>query len=86
EGVIWKSPYNAQVIYANGRSLSPVPIGRNWTLNEDVVIDGDLTFGSNYSLNLNGYTFTVKGNLIQNTGIIDINGGSLIVEGDYRLQ
>src|SRR5690606_27468488 len=37
-------------------------------------------------VDLNGYSLTVRGNLIQSRGTVKINGGQLIVEGDYRLQ
>ena len=38
------------------------------------------------TLDLNGHTLTIKGNLIQYSGIVDVNGGRLEIEGDYRIQ
>ncbi len=38
------------------------------------------------TLDLNGYTLTIDGNLIQAGGKIILNGGILEVKGDYRIQ
>ena len=54
------------------------------TLTEDTVINGDLTVKAN--LDLAGYKLTVKGSLIQSSGVLKVNGGSLLVDGDYRIQ
>ena len=56
-----------------------------WTLTEDTVIEGDLVLVDDV-LDLNGYTLTVKGNLIHANGEIFIHGGRLLVDGDYRMQ
>lgn len=54
----------------------------------DVTIDGDLSIKSG-TLDLNGFNFTVTGNLNQSsengTSIVDINGGGLKVLGDYTI-
>ena len=55
------------------------------TLSEDEVIEGDLLLGGGH-LDLSGYNLTVKGNLIQSAGTVDVKNGKLIIEGDYRIQ
>lgn len=62
-----------------------------WKLQRDTCIDGDVNFvnstentGSSsvtHSLNLNGYSLTVNGDIIQN-GTINVNGGTLNVLKD----
>ncbi len=56
-----------------------------WTLTEDTVIEGDFVLVDDV-LDLNGYTLTVKGDLIHANGEIFIHGGRLLVDGDYRMQ
>lgn len=51
----------------------------------DTIVDNDL-FVANGNLRLNGHTLTIKGNLIQSGGTITVEDGTLIVEGDYRIQ
>jgi len=55
------------------------------TLYRDAVIVGGVNL-QNYTLDLNGYSLTIKGNLIHSGGVLNINNGSLIVKGDYRSQ
>ena len=55
------------------------------TLTEDRVIDGD-AYISNGFVDLNGHSLTINGSLVQEAGVLLVNGGSLIVRGDYRLQ
>jgi hypothetical protein len=38
------------------------------------------------TLNLNGQTLTIYGDLIQSGGTLNVNGGKLVVTGDYRIQ
>ena len=56
-----------------------------WTLQEDQIITEDLVLYDR-TLDLNGHTLTVNGDLIQAGGLIVINKGTLIVKGDYRIQ
>lgn len=56
-----------------------------WTLAADRVVAGDLEWPGG-TLDLNGKTLTVQGNLIQAAGEVRINGGTLNIEGAYRLQ
>ncbi len=55
-------------------------------LTEDKVVSGNLQIMKNGSIDLNGHTLEVQGNLLQTIGVMNINGGSLIVNGDYRIQ
>ncbi|MDD4402286.1 MAG: hypothetical protein PHI24_10520, partial [Desulfitobacteriaceae bacterium] len=60
-------------------------------INEDRVLQKDLTIGGTLYLNrgtldLNGKKLTVNGSLIQASGTLYINGGQLNIFGDYRLQ
>ncbi|MCI5621097.1 MAG: DUF6531 domain-containing protein, partial [Lachnospiraceae bacterium] len=56
-----------------------------FTLTEDTELYGDFYMAAE-TMDLNGYTLTVNGNLIQAGGCMRINGGRLIVNGDYRLE
>ena len=51
------------------------------TLYNDMVLDGNWNFVHN--VDLNGHTLTIHGNLIQSDGTIHINGGRLLIDGDY---
>ena len=62
----------------------------NRTIKEDLTLTSDMeTYGDvileNGTLNLNGHTLTVGGNLLQRDGEIDINGGTLNVGGYYAM-
>lgn len=56
-----------------------------WTLQQDETIDKDLILYDR-TLDLNGHTLTVNGDLIQTGGLINIDKGTLVVNGDYRVQ
>lgn len=53
-------------------------------------LETDETWKGDYivekDLNLSGHTLTVEGNLILSEKSIDLNGGKLIVKGDFRIQ
>ena len=59
--------------------------GNDVTLNSDLIIynNFEVTGGM---IDLNGYTLTINGNLLQPSGQMYINGGTLEVNGDYRIQ
>ena len=67
---------------------------RGWVLKRDTVIDNDVNYAigiaadinGNNGLDLHGYKLEIKGDLIQPDGTMYINGGSLVVDGDYRIQ
>ncbi|MGN0476561.1 MAG: dockerin type I domain-containing protein [Ruminococcus sp.] len=74
----------------SGSSLIDITYGsttvdESWTLTSNREIYGDLNF-KNGTIDLNGYTLTVYGNLIQSDGVMYINNGTLNVGGDYRIQ
>ena len=56
----------------------PMKLTGNVTYYGDVYVSSDL--------NLNGYKCTVYGNLIQSNGTLTLNGGTLDVSGDYRME
>ncbi len=52
----------------------------------DLTIYNSVTMSSANTINLNGHTLTIKGDLIQAGGTMYCNNGTLNVEGDYRIQ
>ena len=86
EGVEFAQPLNANVFIDNG-CVVKIPDSQEfyWKLLENEVYEGNLYIPDGM-LDLNGYTLTVKGDLIQSGGVVDINGGTLIVEGNYRIE
>ncbi|MBD5545667.1 MAG: hypothetical protein HDR01_15835, partial [Lachnospiraceae bacterium] len=54
-------------------------------LEEDKVVEGNFILLDD-TLDLNGHSLTVKGDLIQPAGEVYVNGGTLTIEGDYRQQ
>jgi len=60
-------------------------IRRDTTLKEDMMIEGSLQHTSG-TIDLNGFTLTVTESVYQSGGIMSVNGGRLIVRGDYRIQ
>lgn len=59
-------------------------IGSNTKLTADRLIDGDLYLQAG-ELDLNGFSLTVTGNLLQSGGIVRMNGGQLKVLKDYKI-
>ena len=57
----------------------------NYTLTEDEEKDG-LFILKTGTLDLNGHTLIINGDLIQAGGKVKINNGELIVNGNYRIQ
>lgn len=58
-------------------------ISTDTTLTQDVTYENLCFTGG--TLNLNGYTLTVTGSLIQTGGIMFVNGGRLNIQGDYKI-
>ncbi|MDE7423660.1 MAG: hypothetical protein K2N51_08210, partial [Lachnospiraceae bacterium] len=87
EGVTFQGVIQAKKVIRNGCNVNCGDIkGKyGWTLEEDEEIADDLVLLTD-TLDLNGHTLTVKGDLIQTGGEIFVNKGTLIVEGDYRIQ
>lgn len=57
---------------------------KDWTLTQDEYVYAmKIEAGT---LDLNGYTLTVLGDVVQMGGEVKINGGTLHVNGDYRIQ
>ena len=49
----------------------------------DITFANDSSLSGERQLNLNGHTFDFKGNLIHDGIVIDINGGKMLIAGDY---
>ena len=89
DGVVFSTPYCANSLstdsnyYLNSMAVSAM----TWNLTADREIRGNL-FLDGTTLNLNGKTLTVQGNLIHSNGSLhnNTNGGNLIIKGDYRIQ
>ena len=86
EGIHCTNGLNANEVISNNNKITFEGGGVfGWTLEEDQVIGEDLYLVSG-TLNLNGKTLTVNGDLIQAGGIVKVNNGKLIVNGDYKLN
>ena len=69
---------NNRIRYSDGEMLG-------WKLEDDFTIDSDVVLiGGN--LDLDGYTLTINGNFIHKAGMVYVNGGKLIVNGNYCMQ
>ena len=82
----------ALVYSEGGPPLVDVTIGTvDFVLSRDMTITssgGNALRLDGYSANLdlNGHTLTVEGDFLHSSGILNVNGGKLIVKGDYRIQ
>jgi len=86
EGIYAPGGINATTLKRNGCNIDFGNDGKfGWTLDEDETIEGDLRLVSD-ELDLAGHTLTITGNLIQEGGTVHVNGGKLVVKGDYRIQ
>jgi F420-dependent methylenetetrahydromethanopterin dehydrogenase len=84
-------PTTSDIVYSSSplplRDLSigkvglTLPIDINLTISEGKVFS---LYG--HTLNLNGHTLTINGDFIHSAGVLKVNGGKLIVKGDYRIQ
>ena len=59
---------------------------RGWKMTTDLTLQGDLINKSLDGLDLNGFQLHIKGSYVQNSGTVNLNGGSMIIDGDYRIQ
>ncbi len=85
EGVYFATPIGVDELYSHGKKLTGfTPVARTWKLTSNEVIPGNLTLSTN--LDLNGYTLTIEGDLIQTTGLLLVHGGNLVVKGNYLIQ
>ena len=83
------SEYDGELIDLIDKTIyqSLNPYYTEW--NEDIVLTKDTVISNlkitGGSVNLNGYELTVLGNLIQSSGTVHCNKGTLHVTGDYRI-
>ncbi|MDD5186527.1 MAG: hypothetical protein PHS84_14830, partial [Paludibacter sp.] len=76
-------------LYLSGKNFS---IGGNFAVNGGSLVLGgaNLTIGGDYTVNTNfdlgGSTLTIKHNLYQTNGTVNINHGTLHVDGNYTLE
>ena len=86
EGIYCTNGLNANEIITNGCNIEYAGSSRiGWKLTSDTVIGDDLVLIGD-TLDLNGYTLTIAGDFIHQAGTVNINGGILIVEGDYHIE
>lgn len=86
EGVFSKHALNCDSIEDEENKLYYAASGSNGeVLLEDQTIEGDYTLLSG-ELDLAGHTLTVLGDFIHAGGRVNVNGGFLIIEGDYKRQ
>ncbi|MCI8669434.1 MAG: hypothetical protein HFI34_07935 [Lachnospiraceae bacterium] len=86
EGVHASLPVNADEITGNQSGITyPVSGRHGWTLEKDEETEGGLCLTGG-ELNLNGHTLTVHGDFDQYSGRVVVNGGTLKVDGNYRIQ
>lgn len=85
EGVEFAQSLNANILIDNDCIVRfPGLLATGWKLSEDEVYEGNLYLAAG-TLDLNGHSLTIKGDLIQSGGIVDVNRGTLIIEGSYRI-
>lgn len=85
EGVYSSKPIPAVEFIRNGCKVNYDIKGEyGYTLTEDEEKDSFYLIGD--ELNLNGHVLTIKGNFTQMGGTVNVNNGTLIVEGDYLIQ
>ena len=86
DGIYADKPISAGDVIRNGVNITyPVSGTFGWTLQEDEVINTDLYLIGD-ELNLNGHTLTIHGSLTQAAGKVVVNGGTLNIDQDYKLQ
>ncbi|MFT3951719.1 MAG: PKD domain-containing protein [Oscillospiraceae bacterium] len=86
DGIVVSSYLTADSVVTNNHKVSFADGSVfGWTLNQDAIINGNLTIGYG-TLDLNGHKLTINGSLTQSGGTININGGELAVTDDYKIQ
>lgn len=88
EGVYSATPIYCENIVRNGNKIRYGTVSSysyGYRLDKDTEIDGDFVLMED-TLDLNGHTLTIHGNLIQIGGKVSVNGGTLIVDKSYRMQ
>ena len=65
--------------YNGNETISSRKLQSDNVISSDVILIGD-------TLDLDGYTLTINGNFFHKAGVVNVNGGKLIVNGNYYMQ
>ncbi|MCI5158223.1 MAG: hypothetical protein D3906_07230, partial [Candidatus Electrothrix sp. AUS1_2] len=84
-------PTTSNIVYSSTplslRDLNIGKIGLTLPMDMKIILSEGRAFGLyDTTLDLNGHTLTVEGDFLQSGGTVNVNGGRLIVRGDYRIQ
>ncbi len=71
---------------SSGSLIEDIKNNKYWALQQDEVIKGDFELNISGELDLAGHTLKIKGDLYHISGKINVNGGTLIVNGNYHLD
>ncbi len=85
ESIFTKSKIYLTGSLADGKWSHDLNINSNYTVSEDMLIEGSLNFTTG-TLNLNGCTLNIKGNVTQTNGTMNIGSGKLLVDGNYTID
>ncbi|MBQ4536381.1 MAG: PKD domain-containing protein, partial [Lachnospiraceae bacterium] len=86
DGVYSEKPFIRKELIQNGCKFTIGDLQMtDWKLTSDYVYDGDFVMDEGI-LDLDGHTLTITGELMQRGGEIRFHGGTLIVEGDCRMD
>ena len=87
EGISFLSKVGWTNIVTNGNKINNLNLHTMaWTLSSDETFACDFELSVNSTIDLNGHTLTVEGDFLHSSGILKVNGGKLVVNGDYRIQ
>ena len=87
--ISFETPESSYFVYPIFKNSNVVFKSRmhGWTLSEDTKLFEEMDkIRIVSSMNMNGHVLTINGDLIQEAGVMELSGGTLEVEGDYRIQ
>ena len=87
EGVYSEKIFDKDTLIRNGCKLT-YGIGDSvtgWSLNTDYTCEGDMVLVDD-TIDLQGHTLTIRGDLIHTAGKIKVNNGKLVVKGNYIMK
>jgi len=83
-GVVCVSEINTSQLSGRGGYRNLNLLGGSITVADDFIVRGDMKVRAN--LDLNAQSVEVLGNMEHVSGILNVNGGRLLIRGDYRKQ